>query len=526
MSASDLIGKNVGNFRVTGFVDAGAMGAVYSGEHAMLGHKVAIKVMKATLRKSPHADQAIRRFTAEAKALTRISQAPNIIKLHDFGQMEDGQLYYVMEFLEGKDLDTVIAEDAPMSPEAAMPYLEQICAGLQAAHDANVVHRDLKPGNVFVLRGEGLHIKLLDFGIAKRLDTVSKLTSVGMGSPIYAAPEQVKAEVERVSPATDIYSLAVLAYELVSGRLPYDIPDGLHPYAALMYPFDHDHVPLIERVPGFNAAISQLVDRCLARDPEKRPQSALEFIEAWAAALGLEAPVLPKSTPTIMSERPNTAALDDTVPLKLAMLRKGKRTTLGLATGQSIPHLPRKRRWPLAALGALMLVGAGVAALIYVAMQNDGDREVRRRPQHVASAASGQALGSAKPAPRVTPMPRQVRIEIKPELAGAACKLRLGERELDPIPAKLTIKPGGPRRVVVSCEGHVSLAREIGEKDEVVVLEPRALPVKPAAKLRRKARAKAVAKSKSRSKTKTKAKVKAKTKAVKKTYDDTEVPVR
>jgi len=190
MSADSRLGQQVGNYVLKKLLGEGGMGAVYLAEHPRIGRQVAIKILSSYIATQP---QVAQRFEAEAKLITRIEH-PNIIEIFDFGSLEDGSLYYIMEVLKGRELAYVIRQNKKMTPEEAWPYLEQVCAALQAAHELGVIHRDLKPENIFVLDREPLTIKILDFGIAKLLETAGgvSLTNTGMvmGTPLFIAPEQ------------------------------------------------------------------------------------------------------------------------------------------------------------------------------------------------------------------------------------------------------------------------------------------------------------------------------------------------
>ncbi|MCK5800720.1 MAG: serine/threonine protein kinase, partial [Deltaproteobacteria bacterium] len=284
---NDLVGRQIGNFVVKALLGAGAMGEVYVGEHTILGHKVAIKVMQASLS-ARQAEEGVARFITEARVLTQIKDSPHVIKLFDFGQLDGGMLYYVMEYLEGHDLEHELRDKLPLSPAEALVYLDAIGAGLAAAHAQQVVHRDLKPANVFVVTTDDTKVlKLIDFGLAKNLGSMQKLTVGGMGTPIYSAPEQVQPGEDPISPATDLYALGVMLYQMLSGDLPFDIAPDAHPYAVLLAPVTERRVPLCERRPDLPTALGAFVDGTLALHPADRPASAAEFLAGYRRALGM-----------------------------------------------------------------------------------------------------------------------------------------------------------------------------------------------------------------------------------------------
>ena len=220
-----LIGRTLsGKYKIVSQLGEGGMGAVYVGEQTMgtSVRKVAIKTLHAHLSR----DASIRaRFQRECGTMAGLHH-PNTVQVYDFGTSEDGILFIVMEFVQGKSLATVLETEGALAPPRAIKVLEQICGSLAEAHEQGIVHRDLKPENVVLADRAGQHdvVKLLDFGIAKRSagDAEQKLTQQGMvlGTPPYMSPEQFTgAELDARS---DIYSLAVMAYEMFTGQLPFE----------------------------------------------------------------------------------------------------------------------------------------------------------------------------------------------------------------------------------------------------------------------------------------------------------------
>ncbi len=278
----DLVGKTIGNYVLKKLLGKGGMGAVYMAEHPRIEKQVAVKVLSQYVVSQPMAAQ---RFESEAKLISRISH-PNIIEIFDFGALEDGRLYYIMEMLDGRELRKVMKAKRRMSPRDVLPYLEQICAALQAAHDEGVIHRDLKPENIFVLDREPMTLKVLDFGVAKLLETDADVetTAVGVvvGTPLLVAPEQAASKPDMICPATDLYSLGVLLYWILSGRPPFvaDAP------GILMALHIMDEPPLLtERAPNVPNSVARVIHQCLEKDPAKRPASAKDVYTAFTAAV-------------------------------------------------------------------------------------------------------------------------------------------------------------------------------------------------------------------------------------------------
>jgi len=272
----------LGDYTLLEPLGEGGMGHVYLAEHRRSRVWVAIKVIAPHLAQLP---AVARRFEAEARAAMRIDH-PNVVRFEGFGREPDGTLYHVLELLDGVDLASVMERRGRFTAAEALPYVEQICAGLQAAHDQQVVHRDLKPENIHVLKRQPLTVKLLDFGIAKLLDPneLAELTTTGMvmGSPAYIAPEQARGEKDRIGPHSDIYSLGVILYTMLAGAPPFE-SDDIH---GLL--FSHISIPPVlirAHDPSIPEPVARLVHRCLEKEPEDRPGSAAEVAAALAAAV-------------------------------------------------------------------------------------------------------------------------------------------------------------------------------------------------------------------------------------------------
>ena len=221
---ASLINHTIGNYRVTSLLGEGGMGVVYLAQHPVFGRKVAIKLLHAVLARDP---DIVARFFNEARAIHMVAHE-NIVEILDFGQTADGQPYFIMEFLQGESLTEAIAR-GPMATEQVEAIGVQMCKALGAAHAKGIVHRDLKPHNVqLVIKADGaLQVKILDFGVAKILSTPDGASSVKtrtgslMGTPLYMSPEQCKGA-GVLDHRTDIYSLGVILFEMLSGRPPFN----------------------------------------------------------------------------------------------------------------------------------------------------------------------------------------------------------------------------------------------------------------------------------------------------------------
>ena len=393
MSTDSLVGALIGNYLIKELLGKGGMGSVYLAEHPRIGRKVAVKVMSSAITQQPDAAE---RFEAEARLITRIEH-PNVIEIFDFGAMDDGSLYYVMELLKGQELADVM-DEGKMSAAEAAPYVEQICAALQAAHDHGVVHRDLKPQNIFVLDRDPLAIKILDFGIAKLLETEggAGLTQTGMvmGTPRFIAPEQAAGEPGRIGPHTDIYSLGVILYAMLSGQPPFtDSAPGI-----LLAKHIYEEPPSIRsRDPAVPTLIANVVHHCMLKAPEERPESAVAVDRAYKDALNEVATV--QASADITNE--------DTLPQrvlgepKIARVNDSQAgsTTMGGSTGeisgaQDGNHLSHARsgmKMAGAAMAATVLLTLGAVVLFSRGKDNATSTTSAAQP---ASTEVGHSPGS------------------------------------------------------------------------------------------------------------------------------------
>ena len=265
----------LGRYRLETLLGCGGMAEVWRADDTKLGRPVAVKVILAA-----HASERsfVERFLREARVVASLEH-PNILPVYDFGE-EDGDPFLVMPLLDGGTLrDRMVGRPVPL-PQAAT-WIGQLAGALDAAHEAGVLHRDVKPANVLI--GKGDRAFLADFGIAKMLETATGLTATGMvvGTPLYMAPEQ--AQGNPATPATDRYALAVIAYELLAGKPPFE---GENPLSLM-----HQHVTspapaLSSRVAGLPAGLDAVFARALAKDPaERHPKCA-----ALASAIGIYVP--------------------------------------------------------------------------------------------------------------------------------------------------------------------------------------------------------------------------------------------
>jgi serine/threonine-protein kinase len=280
----DLTGRRVGNYIVEGLIGRGAMGSVYVARHETLFRRVAIKVILPELAANPG---LIERFIDEARQVSRLGH-PALVQVLDFGVLEDGQRYSVMEYLEGSDLETVLRTGGPLAPERVVRLCAEIADGLAVVHDAGIVHRDLKPENLFLVRSPGGEsVRILDFGIAKLMSTdpgATGRTQVGaiLGTPRYLAPEQARSA-RTIDARCDQYSLGVVLYELLSGTPPFI---SANPIELLTLHAGAPPQPLVERAPHVPPALAAVVMRCLEKEPANRFPDMRALRDALRASLG------------------------------------------------------------------------------------------------------------------------------------------------------------------------------------------------------------------------------------------------
>jgi serine/threonine-protein kinase len=373
----------LGQYRVTGTIGRGGMGVVHVAEHALLGRRAAIKVLRPELSQN---QDAVTRFFNEARALAAIHH-PGIVDVYDFGWTPDGAAFLVMEHLEGESLTRRSAR-SPFRWPAALAIARQIAGALAAAHAKGIVHRDLKPDNVFLVPDPevpgGERIKLLDFGIAKLAATSStphSLTRTGavIGTPTYMAPEQCRGVA--VDHRADLYALGCVIYELCCGRPPFvgeGSGDVLVAHITMPAPAMSNTNPEIPQM------VETLVRRLLAKAPGDRLQTADRVILAIDALLSERSPA---TTPSL-SDAPAATGL---------VMTGSAMTTLSGSVEMSAQQRRTARlRWSIAA-SAAVFVAAVAIAIVTIGMHRDDD------------------AGTAVPAPAGPPQTAALAVAVRPD---------------------------------------------------------------------------------------------------------------
>ncbi len=302
-----LVGQLLfGQIRIEARLAEGGMGAVYRAHQVGLDRAIAVKVLHPALALDP---EARGRFEREARICARLDH-PNVVRVLLSGHLPGGHPFLAMELLEGRTLDRVLREDGALPPDRAVDLLRKVCAGVGAAHALGVVHRDLKPDNVVVGDGPDPRVKVLDFGVARMLDGADRTpTRSGLvfGTARYISPEGALGE--PTDPRSDVYSLGVMAYQMLAGRLPFEGPSSI----AVLLKHAHELPPEVTAPPGAPAIpepLRRVVMRALAKRPSER------YPDALALARALEDAAVPETRGIGRVRAPYDSRSEITVRLK------------------------------------------------------------------------------------------------------------------------------------------------------------------------------------------------------------------
>lgn len=428
--ASELpVGQVVGGrYRIESLLGSGGMGVLYVAEHLFTHRRVALKLLHP--ERGDDLEQLQARFLSEARTAAAVRH-PHVVDVLDMGTDEQGMPFLAMELLEGFSLDQLLKAEKELSPEQALAWLLPVIGALAVLHDAGIVHRDVKPSNLFLCRTASGRLvpKLLDFGLARAVSDL-RLTRSGVviGTPLYMAPEHASGA--DVGPQADVWSLGVVLFECLAGRSPYQATDG----SVLATQVLAGHVqPLHVVRPDLPVPLSNAVERALRRDLTLRYQDMREFAKgllAGALASGIEIPTDPDPVglPGFSQWLPGFgqwAGTSKATSSHIDLRMEPSSTPLAPSSG---PHAARRVRqlspW-IAVLAVLLLVATGISYALWA-------RTEARRSLPPAQSPPAALLPAPGPEPRptVAPLPREDR---SPEPAaretGAAKPKRTADRE-------------------------------------------------------------------------------------------------
>lgn len=455
VKAGDIL---LGKYRVEQLLGMGSMGVVVAAVHMGLGQRVAMKFM---LQSNANPQQQYERFVREARAAGRL-KSPHVTKVLDVGTLETGTPYLVMEHLEGRDLGSLLGHSGPLPIPDAVEYLLQTCEAIGEAHAAGIIHRDIKPTNLFLtLNPNGSPcVKVLDFGISKIQDADLKLTkdAEALGSPLYMSPEQIDAS-RNVDARSDVWALGVTLYELLSGMTPF-AADGIVQVCNRV--FRGEPTPIGEFRADIPAALEAVICRCFEKERDRRwpnvaqlaaalapfaTAHAGEYVERVAAILGVKAEA---SRPTALL--PPEPVAPPVAPAAAAVAITGDVTATApqrqASTGLRRARPPRA----IAITAALGIAVLGVTGLGLSHWRGAGAEvpPVTATAQTSAIAVSASSTG-VNPPPSAT-MPVTIEVAPPPSTSATVAALptpppkKTSTHAPEPLPrATATAKPAAPK---------------------------------------------------------------------------------
>ena len=401
----EITGWMAGEYRLGRKLGEGGFGTVYEAVHLLLKRRAAVKVLH---RIAGSDSDAVLRFVAEARAVNQIKNR-HIIDIFSFGKLTDGRHFYVMDLLEGEPLDRFIAREGRCSVENTVQLLRPIAEALDAAHAAGVVHRDLKPQNIYLIwdaTGETVP-KLLDFGMAKLLDNsrVHTVSGTPLGTPLYMSPEQARGDT--VDGRSDVYALGVLCHELLTGRLPIT---GENTIAVLMAHIIQAPPRVSDVCPELSPELDAPILRMLEKKPEQRPATASEALSELSQAAERAGSLVPSGPPRLSRPPPGSELSRDhsreTADTTLQPFSPDVSGPSDLDQGRGAlvrsASLARQERarWPL---WALLLVAAAAATLWLSRGWHDSAVAASPSASHTPPVAVPVAVPTSVTAPSAAP---------------------------------------------------------------------------------------------------------------------------
>jgi serine/threonine-protein kinase len=432
-----LIGQVIAErFRIEARVGSGGMGAVYRAEQIGMERRIALKVLRPQYSDN---EGVRRRFHLEALAASRLTH-PNTIRIYDFGETDEQVLYIAMEFLKGRGLATVIGTEKVLSVKRLIHLMSKVCESLAEAHRNNVVHRDLKPDNIFlcVVENDSDYVKVLDFGVAKIITEANQgragtLTEAGhlFGTPRYMAPEQCRSEL--VDGRTDIYALGVIMFQCLTGVLPFS---DENPIGIMMWHLQRDPPPFMHASPTIRVPepIEAIVQRCMKKDPNLR----FDTVEDLRKALLRVGDGLSEEWESVQRRGPEELEKMDLSEAQTALAYPQDQKT---QVARPIENVGLSKHW-VRWMAFVLVLGTGLGAYLYL---RSGQLPVPATPNLSAVIAPVQALSMEVPAKT-----HRLGIESTP----ADVEVWHGTRLLGRTPLSLRRKPGEKVRFNLKNDGY------------------------------------------------------------------------
>jgi serine/threonine-protein kinase len=463
-----MIGRHVGEYIIQRAIGGGGMGVVYEGLQPLIGRRAAIKILRPQIAGDP---EHIQRLLAEARATNSIRHR-GIIDIYGFGELEGYGHYVVMEYLDGYSVEASLAQRGRLPESEVLWIMDEVSDALDSAHEAGIIHRDIKPSNIFVVTAaKGIkYIKLLDFGLAKEMlpGPLTPQTYVGsiVGTPEYLSPEQAMAS--KVGPATDVYSLGVVAYELLTGKLPF--LGGTPMETAMMH--RNTPVPRLSALrPDITPALDTLIFQMMAKPPEDRPKTAV-LVQARVREIQKEI----TTAATSLASQPPERLFKAVAPRNEAPVVEPKTSRVPAVGGQ------RVRPWMYAvAAGAVVGIGAVVAAVHFA--NGSAKPSSSETVASVASSASSTRMGRAPdptdPAPSSAsdpppaPTPERIHAPIRHPVKEASPTRQMLLRRIDELERRVKHQPGtssGALAFLASERVKAQEAEDVGRRRSIAAL--------------------------------------------------------
>src|SRR5256714_5081154 len=424
-TSDPLIGQTLADkYFIEELIKNGGMGSVYLGKHVLMDKRVAIKVLRPSLAMD---GDVVARFSREARAASRISH-PHAVSVTDFGESENGVVFLVMEYLDGRTLKEIVKSEGPMAVDRVVEIVRQVAGALDVAHQQGVVHRDLKSDNIMLSQTSGAEwAKVLDFGIAKiqqpegEPDVDITAANLVIGTPQYMSPEQCS-QSGRIDARSDIYSFGIIIYEMLAGRVPFT---GESPTMIMMKQVQDPPSSILEARPEVGAGLAQVISKALAKPPADRFQTAGELSEALAdAARASESSELAAAPPTVASV-PVPAIADDLDEVTLVKPRPPDEATV-VRTHDAAPFehviaeapLANERPWRILVPAVVVLVA--VFAVVFFLTRGSGQTpgpnanvtqpdllpNPNSQPVQSTGTPTGENERNIQPQPLLSPTPR------------------------------------------------------------------------------------------------------------------------